>query len=548
MRAPLGSRLILLVGLFGCTGPQSGVVPGTQSTTTGSSNKPNPRLADTSLVLNEAMADNDSVLRDESGEFDDWLELYNRTDTPVALDGWILDDGDEPWFLATDVVVEPYGTVLLWIDGQPDQGPLHAPFRLGTETLHLYGPNGVESDVMTVPLSESDLTYGRFPDGSAALSSSIYATPDAPNPVDPGLSRDPSDVLFPTDQVIRVDLTLSNVAVQTLMGDNQARVEASVTVLGTTLEQVELTIKGGYGSGREFHEKAAFRMNLDRFDPEGPIRGQEHLTLNNMVQDPSAVHETLTYRLMREAGIPAPRVAHVELYMNGQYRGLYLNVETPDDQFLKRHFADPTGNLYEGVYGADVTLGAMGDLDQDEQGIGDVSDGSEVVALAEFLALEPDESHWAEYQARFDVDRTLKMLAAEVIVQHWDGYFWYPNNYRIYHSPSDDRWTLLPWGTDQTFGYPGGDIHEADGRVAEFCMGIPSCRAEYDNALWEMADRLLTLDIEGLIISTHDRVFPLFEADPYREASPSDMTDEAMDTSGSAREYATDVLAELGVL
>jgi hypothetical protein len=537
-------RWALLPWLVACASPPPVVVYDVDTT---SPTPPELPIADTSLVLNEAMADNESVLRDEAGEFDDWLELYNQTDVPVPLDGWMLDDGDVPWVIESDAVVEAYGTVVLWLDAQPEQGPLHAPFRLGSETLRLYDQTGVRSDELKLEDTAADLSFGRFPDGGPFTSASIYATPGAPNPADPGLSRDPSDLLFPTDSVLRIDIDLPDPSIQALLADNEAIVTGAVTVFGTTLDPIELTIKGGLGSEREFDEKAAFRLNLDRHLPGARIRGQEHLTLNNMVQDTSATHETIAYRLMREAGVPAPRVAHVELYLNGLYRGLYLNVETPDDQFLKRHFDDPLGNLYEGIYGADITLGAMSSLERDEQGLGDVDDGTEVTRLAEFLAQEPDESHWAEYQARIDVDRTLKMLAAEVVTQHWDGYFWFPNNYRIYHSPTGDQWTLLPWGCDQTFVWPGAGIHEASGRVAEFCMGIPSCRAEYDNALWEMADRLLTMDLHGIVMDTHDRVFVLYQSDPFREADPADMTTSAVDTIDSARDYAADVLATLGV-
>jgi spore coat protein CotH len=92
------------------------------------------------------------------------------------------------------------------------------------------------------------------------------------------------------------------------------------------------------------------------------------MTLNNMVQDGSAMHEDVSYEMFREAGVPASRVAHVELYLNGEYRGLYLHVETVDDQFLKRHFLDPDGNLYEGTYGGDLTLESISDMDRDELG------------------------------------------------------------------------------------------------------------------------------------------------------------------------------------
>ncbi len=46
------------------------------------------------LLINELMAVNDDVLADEDGDFPDWIEIHNPTDTAVGLDGWHLTDDD----------------------------------------------------------------------------------------------------------------------------------------------------------------------------------------------------------------------------------------------------------------------------------------------------------------------------------------------------------------------------------------------------------------------------------------------------------------------
>ena len=45
-----------------------------------------------SLFVNEIMAINDSTISDESGEFDDWFEIYNPEDYPVRLEGFYVSD------------------------------------------------------------------------------------------------------------------------------------------------------------------------------------------------------------------------------------------------------------------------------------------------------------------------------------------------------------------------------------------------------------------------------------------------------------------------
>ena len=533
------------------TPPSTSSPSGTSSSSTGSSTS-TPPIDPSMPRINEVLASNDSVLRDEDFEFDDWVELYNPTPDPIDLTGWMLGDsvdGDPDWVFPKGTLLDPYGHLLVWLDGD-DEG-LHANFSLSAdnEDIVLFGPDGDLVDSFSFTAQSGDVVLGRFPDGGVFVTQSIYATPGGPNPVDPGLSKDPSDLLFPTDQILRVDLYLDEDNYDELMDDNDAEVMGAVELLGTTIAPVLVTIKGGYGSNRDLDEKAAFRLNLDRFVDGQRLRGLEHLTFNNMVQDPSGVHEDISYQLFRDAGVPACRVAHVELYLNGDYRGLYLHVETNDDQFIKRHFEDPNGNLYEGAYGADVTPWSVDAMERDELGSDDVDDRSEIEALTAFLEQPPSEELMPAFENLFDVDRTLKMLAGEVVIEHWDGYFYSPNNFRLYHEPSLNRWTLIPWGLDQTLVYDdwwgGGDIHGPSGKIADWCLAIDSCKARYNLALWEMAERLIAQDVEGRVAELHDRILPYFDADPYKEASTYDMENAGEGTIDFVSWYPEDILYQL---
>ena len=43
-------------------------------------------------VISEFMADNDTVLADEDGDFSDWIEIHNPAGSEVDLDGYFLTD------------------------------------------------------------------------------------------------------------------------------------------------------------------------------------------------------------------------------------------------------------------------------------------------------------------------------------------------------------------------------------------------------------------------------------------------------------------------
>jgi hypothetical protein len=84
------------------------------------------------LVINEFMASNQSIMADEYGEFDDWIELYNKSDYPVWLGSKFLSDdltNRDKWKLPYTFLY-PDSFILIWADGQTEQGDHHASFRL----------------------------------------------------------------------------------------------------------------------------------------------------------------------------------------------------------------------------------------------------------------------------------------------------------------------------------------------------------------------------------------------------------------------------------
>ena len=93
------------------------------------------------IVINEFMADNDNVASDQNGEFDDWVEIYNNTPSPVSLNGvYLTDDFLNPtkWPFP-DTFIAAFDYLIVWADNDTFQTGLHAFFRLssGGEQLWL---------------------------------------------------------------------------------------------------------------------------------------------------------------------------------------------------------------------------------------------------------------------------------------------------------------------------------------------------------------------------------------------------------------------------
>jgi hypothetical protein len=72
------------------------------------------------VVINEFVASNGSVLMDEDGDFEDWIELHNTGSEPVNLEGWGLsDDSDTPFkWTFPSRTIGPGEHLLVWASGK----------------------------------------------------------------------------------------------------------------------------------------------------------------------------------------------------------------------------------------------------------------------------------------------------------------------------------------------------------------------------------------------------------------------------------------------
>ncbi len=185
--------------------------------------------------------------------------------------------------------------------------------------------------------------------------------------------------------------------------------------------------------------------------------GLKRMTLNAMTQDNSLIHETSAYHLYNQMGVPAPRTGYARVYINGTLKGLYVSIETPDDVFLGTKFADPTKHLYEGAAFQDFLPGHDNGTDVTgsflvDEGWNTTPDKSDLTKAIQVANTATGASWWAQMNGTFDRKTLIMQFAVDNFIGNWDSYSGPIINNYYARSNINGKFTLMPWGTDQTFG------------------------------------------------------------------------------------------------
>ena len=130
-----------------------------------------------SVILNEAMASNKSVITDNYGEYSDWIELYNDSDAPVSLKNYMLSDNPlKPTkFVFPDITLGAHEYLLVWASGRnlydEETVSIHLPFKLSKdgEIICLFNALGSEVGRITYYDMPTDISAGPDESGKTVM-------------------------------------------------------------------------------------------------------------------------------------------------------------------------------------------------------------------------------------------------------------------------------------------------------------------------------------------------------------------------------------------
>ncbi len=246
-------------------------------------------------------------------------------------------------------------------------------------------------------------------------------------------------------------------------GYEYAYVKSTVEIEGETYRDVGLRFKGNssYNAALTTYKKP-YKLDFNRFVDGQKLHGIGTLNLNNNAYDPSNLRETMSYILMREAGIPSPRTGFAFIYLTiegkceKEFLGLYTIIEEVDKTFLKDHFKSAKGLMLK-----PERIRALAYLGENWASYVEryrpKTDGTEatqrrMIGFLDLINNADDETFVSLIASYLNVDEFLRYVAVESLMGNLDSVLTTGHNYYLYINPHDGRAWWMPWDMNLSFG------------------------------------------------------------------------------------------------
>lgn len=350
--------------------------------------------------------------------------------------------------------------------------------------------------------------------------------------------------LFIDTIVPRIDITVNPDTLEWLyQWDNlESDIEYSATFIFDNGNIRDTIYPVGFrlrGNTSRYSQKKSFKISFNRFTSGGKYYGVEKLNLNGEHNDPSVIRSKICWDIFRKMEIPASRSNHVRVYINGDYYGLYINVEHVDEEFIKTRFTYNDGNLYKCLYPANLNYhGTDPEIYKFEAGDRRVyelktnKEADDYTDLAHFIDVL---NNSATGSLPCDLDEVyntydyLKIIAADILTGNWDGYIYNQNNFYLYHNTITDKFEFIPYDYDNTIGIDWLGRDWANRNIYDWAQHGDNYRPLYERLMsnQQLRDQFTyyikqlvtrTIDFDSLqtaIEQRRDMIAPYLADDPF---------------------------------
>jgi spore coat protein H len=277
---------------------------------------------------------------------------------------------------------------------------------------------------------------------------------------------------------------------------------------GATFKDVGVRFKGNatYNERSIALAKNSLKIDLNKYVKGQKIAGVETLNFHNAISEPGWMNEVLSYRLYRDAGVPAPRTAYVRVHLTvpglyeRKYTGLYILAENIDENFIEARIKSADGAILKPV--STNLFNHLSDTwneryQQTYDPKTDITDAEKqrVIDFCRLVTSAPDAEFAAQIGGFVDMPAFAKYMAVVAWLNNSDSILERGQNFYMHLNPATKMFTFIPWDQDNSFGmFSGqpndlgirGNIHQpwtARVRFLERMFAVPAFRTAYLAAL-----------------------------------------------------------------
>jgi len=236
--------------------------------------------------------------------------------------------------------------------------------------------------------------------------------------------------------------------------------DATVTIDGKTYQGAGIRFRGdkSYATGLK---RNPFQIKLDYKNPDQKHQGYGTVKLSAAVRDPSMIREALFHEIAAKY-MPGSKTSFTKLYINDEYIGIFVNVESLEKQMLERNYGGSGGSVFKaGVDSrptnlpASCKLNIFGSLEYETstdcyKGNFEGNTGADWNELQEMTRLLSQGSK--EVEKVLDTDRALWMLALNNVMVNLNSYSGnHSVNYYLYKD-GNGKFQPILWDLNLAFG------------------------------------------------------------------------------------------------
>ena len=247
--------------------------------------------------------------------------------------------------------------------------------------------------------------------------------------------------------------------------------------------------------------KPGLKIDINRYVSNQEFLGLKAFSLDNMYGDSSLIRESVTMKMFAKMGLPAPREAYARVYVNNQYIGAYVIIESLDRTFVTRTFGADEGNVETGGYlleyqwnypyrleylGADLEPYAALFKPQTRETDSIANIYGPVEDMIRTINESSDQTFAASVGRFLDLGLFMKHMAVESFMVEWDGITGFAgmNNFDLYRF-RNGRAQFVPKDKDASLAFVDmPPTYRFDTNVlVSRAMQVPELRQAYIEAL-----------------------------------------------------------------